>query len=238
MKWLVRGILVALFVASMLFLLRMNLPKGQTKLYSVVPVLAMAFAWMWAESILNRRRLNDVKARLNHLGFSDSRDGRLHYSPEPNHHFFHVAFELQADWRGVPLRVAEFEYDIGRGRNAKTCRFFQVEAPFARDWPDFRLEPAKGFMHRPISQLFSQRLAASDVDGFAKNASLASDSPLVVSRLLGDSLREWLVRRPSYEGWSLQDGSLACFWRRSCDARAAEQALGRLAVFLSKLTAN
>lgn len=234
LKWIVRCAILAIGFILIVVVVNMNLPKGQAKTYTILPAVGLFMVWYCAEWLFTKKRLKEVRARLGELGFEQSQHADLHYEPERKHRGFQVRYSMAADWRGLPVRVAEYEYTTGAGKSSQTHHFFEARVPLDRDWPAFRLEYRKGFLGRPVLQLFSAPKLAAEFGEFGKNAEVVADDPELIARLMGPDLREWLAGRSSKETWCLKDGELSCTWKGACEVRDVESVLGRLAMFLAK----
>lgn len=232
-KWIVRAVFGGLFVVTLIVVSNMNLPKGQAKMYVAIASIAIYLCWYYAESILRKRRIASVLARLAELGFVESPDTPLHYAPERKHHSFKLRYCVRAYWRGLAVHVAEYEYTTGMGKSSQKHEFLEARVRFDRDWPPFLLERRKGFMNRPLTKLFSGSKVAA-FGAFGDTVEVVAEDPELTARLLGPNLRDWLAGSLHREAWCMKDGEVSCTRKGACEPRDVEAALGRLAMFLAK----
>lgn len=229
--WVVRISLLVAWAASLAFLLRSGIPRGQSKLYIGLPTGVLVLAWAASEAYFESRRKKQLRARFAFLGFVPREDADFHYEPEPGHRNLSVDFNLQADWRGVAIRATEFKYQQGSGKHTTTHRFLQVAAD-AGDTPAFALAPAK-FFARQKSRLTAHEPELGSL--IARRWIFIGAEPDEVLDLFPEPLIRWLLEAPRYETWKCADGELSCTWSRGCTPDHAEQLLARLATFLQLL---
>jgi len=232
LAWIVRLFFLAALVAILGVLVSITIPKGQTKLYVGAPVFLLIVLWMGAEALLERRRISLLTARLGLLGFSPRESSDIHYEPTDRDRNLALAVNMRADWKGVPIRVTEFTFQQGSGKNTVKHRYSQAGAD-APDIPPFQLKPA-GFL---VTQNFSDLkvLPASDdspAARFSRRWHIVWPHADEAHERFPEPLVEWLMDAPRYESWTCANGELSCSWKRGCTPDQAEQLLGRLATFL------
>jgi hypothetical protein len=231
--------IVAAGLAGVWAVLQMRPPRtGAEKIAFLGVILASAGAFWLADWYDHRERRRVLLEWLAGLGFVAGDPALhaqdVHYTPEKRHHSFAMRVFAEALWQGRLARVAEFQFETGRGKQRRTWRCFQAAIECPDQWPEFELLAVPRGLTGLMPERTYRRGVKSGDAAFDARWRIASADGAGTGALLAPELRAWLQNGTWRERWCVRHGWLSCTRLGACDVRQAERIMAKVAVFLSR----